>query len=175
MSSQEQENAQTQDGPKRPALKESEQNPFFPDRPPMVAIEGFEIIRELNHGGQGIVYEAVQKSTKRKVAIKVLLEGRHASKSARRRFEREVELVANLKHPNIVVIFDSGITSDGRQYYVMDYVRGVSVTQYVREKKLGMQQALKLMADVCDAVNHAHQKGVIHRDLKPSNILVDGE
>ncbi len=137
------------------------------------AIEGYEIIRELHRGGQGVVYQAVQKSTKRKVAIKVLLEGPYASKSARRRFEREIELVASLKHPNIISVFHSGETSDGRQFCVMDYVRGVPLNQYVREKKLPLEEALKLFATVCEAVNYAHQKGVIHRDLKPSNILVD--
>jgi len=71
-----------------------------------------------------VVYQAVQKSTSRKVAVKVLLEGPFASESAKRRFEREVELVSHLKHPNIIAVFDSGSTVDGRLYYVMDYVRG---------------------------------------------------
>ena len=139
------------------------------------AIEGYEIIRELHRGGQGVVYQAVQKSTKRKVAIKVLLEGPYASKSARRRFEREIELVASLKHPNIISVFHSGETSDGHQFCVMDYVRGAPLHEYVRHKKLSLEEALKLFATVCEAVNYAHQKGVIHRDLKPSNILVDTE
>jgi serine/threonine protein kinase len=138
-------------------------------------IEGYEIVRELHRGGQGIVYQAVQTSTKRKVALKVLLEGPYASDKARRRFEREIELVASLKHPNIVAVFHSGQTEDGRQYCVMDYVRGVPLTEYVRQKKLSLEKALKLFAAVCEAVNYAHQKGVIHRDLKPSNILVDAE
>ena len=76
-------------------------------RPP-VSIEGYEIVRELHRGGQGVVYQAIQKSTKRKVAIKVLLEGPYASPSAKRRFEREIELVASLKHPNVISIFHSG-------------------------------------------------------------------
>ena len=139
------------------------------------AIEGYEIIREIHRGGQGVVYQAIQKSTKRKVAIKVLLEGPYASKSARRRFEREIELVAQLKHPNIIGIFHSGQTSDGRQYCVMDYVRGVPLDQYVHDNKSTLEDALQLFAKVCEAVNYAHQKGVIHRDLKPSNILVDAD
>ena len=139
------------------------------------AIEGYEIIREIHRGGQGVVYQALQKSTKRKVAIKVLLEGPYASKSARRRFEREIELVAQLKHPNIIGIFHSGQTTGGQQYFVMDYVRGVPLDQYVRHEKLTLEDALKLFAKVCEAVNYAHQKGVIHRDLKPSNILVDSD
>ena len=138
-------------------------------------IPGYEILRELGRGGQGVVFQAIQSSTKRKVAVKVLLEGPYASKSARRHFEREVELVSHLKHPSIVSVFDSGETQDGRLFYVMEYVRGTPVTQYVREKKLSLEETLKLFAGLCDAVNHAHQKAVIHRDLKPSNILVDGE
>jgi len=139
------------------------------------AIEGYEILREVHRGGQGVIYQASQESTKRKVAIKVLLEGPYASRSARQRFEREIELVASLKHPNIVSVFHSGRTSDGHQYCVMDYVRGVPLGQYARDKNLPLEDILKLFGAVCEAVNYAHQKGVIHRDLKPSNILVDGE
>jgi len=136
-------------------------------------IAGYQILRELHRGGQGVVYEAHDRVTKRKVAIKVLLEGPYASRAARRRFEREIELVASLKHPNIVAVFHSGQMVDGRQFCVMDYVRGVPLTEYIRSKKPPLEEALRLFATVCEAVNYAHQKGVIHRDLKPSNILVD--
>lgn len=139
------------------------------------SLSGYQILREIHRGGQGVVYQAIQESTKRKVAIKILLEGPYASRSARRRFEREIELIAQLKHPNIIGVFHSGRTPDGRQYCVMDYVRGVPLDAYVREKKLALENALALFAKVCEAVNYAHQKGVIHRDLKPSNILVDTE
>jgi len=138
-------------------------------------IPGYKILRALHQGGQGVVYQALQISTKRKVAIKVLLEGPYAAPSARKRFEREIELVASLKHPNIVSIFDSGETADGRQFCVMDYVRGMPFDRYVKDTKLSVNDALKLFAKMCDAVNYAHQKGVIHRDLKPSNVLVDGD
>ncbi len=140
---------------------------------PGPSIEGYRILRELHRGGQGVVYQAIQQSTKRKVAVKVLLEGPYASKSARKRFEREIELVAQLKHPNIIAVFHSGETPEGNAFCVMDYVRGLPLDRYVREKKLTLEQALKLFGAVCDAVNYAHQKGVIHRDLKPGNILVD--
>ena len=143
---------------------------FAPD-----AFPGYDITREIHRGGQGVVYQAVEKATKRKVAIKVLLEGQFASANARRRFEREIELAASLKHPNIVAIFHSGLTADGRQFCVMDYIRGVPLHHYARQHKLPLEQALKLFASVCEAVNYAHQKGVIHRDLKPSNILVDAD
>lgn len=135
--------------------------------------EGYELIREIHHGGQGVVYQAIQKSTKRRVAIKVLLEGPYASEAARRRFEREIDLVASLKHPHIVAIFDSGETADGRQFYVMDYVTGERLSEYVRNNSLSLEKALVLFAEICEAVNAAHQKGVIHRDLKPWNIVVE--
>lgn len=137
------------------------------------SFSGYEILREIHRGGQGIVYQAIQKGTKRKVAIKVLLEGHYASDAARRRFEREIELIAQLRHPNIVEVFHSGEDASGRQFCVMDYVRGLPLDVYAREKKLPLQDALALFAKICDAVSYAHQRGVIHRDLKPSNILVD--
>jgi serine/threonine protein kinase len=136
---------------------------------------GYTLIREIGRGGQGAVYQAVQQATKIKVAIKVLLEGTLAAPAARRRFEREIELVAQLKHPLIVSILHAGRTPDGRQFYVMEYVRGTPLATYVRERELPLGQALRLCATVCKAVQFAHQRGVIHRDLKPSNILIDSE
>ena len=138
-------------------------------------VRGYEIKRTLSHGGQGVVYQAIQMSTRRKVALKVLLYSAHASPSARKRFEREIELVASLRHPHIVTVFDSGATSDGRPFCVMDYVRGEPLRQYMRDRRVKLDEALQLFGKVCDAMNHAHQNGVIHRDLKPSNILVDAE
>ncbi len=135
-------------------------------------IKGFEIVRELHRGGQGVVYQAIQLSTKRKVALKVMLEGPFAGSAKRRRFEREVELIGSLRHPGIVPIYDSGVAG-GRCYYVMEYVRGQPLTKSVASRTLDLRQTLRLFAQVCDAVNYAHQRGVIHRDLKPSNILVD--
>lgn len=140
-----------------------------------VTIEGYEIIRELHRGGQGVVYEALQKSTRRKVAIKLLLAGQHAATSAKKRFEREIKLVAQLRHPNIISIFHSGVTGNGLQFYVMDYIRGLPLHHYVRDKKLTLEETLTLFSTVCEGVQYAHQRGVIHRDLKPSNILVDAE
>lgn len=145
------------------------------DSPMPDSFSGYELLREIHRGGQGIVYQAIQKGTKRKVAIKVLLEGHYAGESARRRFEREIELIAQLKHPNIVEVFHAGEDSTGRQFCVMDYVRGLPLDRYAREKKLPLQDALALFSKICDAVSYAHQRGVIHRDLKPSNILVDSD
>jgi serine/threonine protein kinase len=136
-------------------------------------ISGYEITQELSRGGQGVVYQAIQKTTKRNVAIKVLIEGPYASESAQKRFEREIELVAQLRHPNIISIFHSGTMSDGHPFYVMDYAPGLPLHQYVWSRNLPLEKTLELFLTVCEAVQHAHQKGVIHRDLKPTNILVD--
>ncbi len=154
--------------------------PAATDRPARAAgslpqFPGYRTIRKLDHGGQGVVYQALQQSTKRKVAIKILLDGPHASMAAERRFEREIELVGQLRHPNIIGIFHSGTTPDGRRFYVMDYVRGTPLHQYVRDEKLPLEKTLSLFSSVCDAVQYAHHKGVIHRDLKPGNILVDSD
>ncbi|MCH8851678.1 MAG: protein kinase [Planctomycetes bacterium] len=142
---------------------------------PHLTIEGYEIVRELHRGGQGVVYQAIQKSTKRKVAIKFLREGPYATKSAKVRFKREIEFAAQLKHPNIITVFESGTTPQGWQYYVMDYVRGLPFNRHVRENGLGLEDTLRIVAQVCDAVQYAHHRGVIHRDLKPSNILIDSD
>lgn len=140
-----------------------------------IVIEGYEVLRELHRGGQGVVFQAIQKATKRKVAIKVLREGPYATKSAQKRFEREIELVAQLKHPNIIAIFDSGTTREGWRYCAMDYVRGLPLNQYVRENKLTLEQTLVVFDSICNAIQYAHYRGVIHRDLKPTNILVDSD
>lgn len=142
------------------------------------AIEGQEfagcsILRVISQGGQGIVFEAAQRATKRKVAIKVLRHGRFASPAARRRFEREIETVAQLSHPGIVLIHDAGETPDGQPYFIMDYISGEPLDRYVRKRGCTLPETLALFARVCDAVHYAHQRGVLHRDLKPSNILVD--
>ncbi len=160
-------------------------------------IEGYRLIREIHSGGQGVVYEAVQLATRRRVAVKVILGGQFAGKASKRRFEREVELAASLRHPNIVTVHDSGITSSN-YYFTMDFVRGVRLDDYVgsvtpdphataqfrqtgdiaspgQAPGLPIVKLLQLFVKVCEAVDYAHQHGVIHRDLKPSNILVDDE
>src|SRR5262245_38988842 len=147
--------------------------PAAPDTLPAAdAIEGYKLLRELHRGGQGVVYQAVQQATKRKVALKVLLEGPFAGPQSQRRFEREVELLGSLRHPHIVPVYDSGV-SQGRFYFAMEYVRGERLTDYARSRRLSVPDTLRLFRKVCEAVDHAHQRGVIHRDLKPSNILVD--
>jgi len=136
-------------------------------------IPGYDVQKQIGRGGMGVVYKAMQKSTSRVVALKVLLEGPFASDVARKRFEREIALAAQLKHPCIIPIFDSG-TFDGRLYYAMEHVYGHGLAEYVKVNPINAAAKLRLFARICDAVSHAHQRGVIHRDLKPGNILVDG-
>lgn len=143
-----------------------------PSLPAADAIPGYQVVREIHRGGQGVVYEAVQESTRRTVAVKVLLEGQFAGERAKWRFEREVRLVAALRHPNIVVIHDSGITH-GKYYFAMDYVRGQPLDTHVRLARCTIREIVGLFRQICDAVSYAHRRGVIHRDLKPSNILVN--
>ncbi|HVZ93186.1 MAG TPA: serine/threonine-protein kinase, partial [Phycisphaerales bacterium] len=134
---------------------------------------GYEITREIHRGGQGVVYQAIHKATTRKVAIKVMREGPFAGVRDKARFEREVEILAQLDHPNIVGILDSGEAS-GSFFFVMDYISGRSLDAHIGETDLTIDESLALFAKICDAVNAAHLRGVIHRDLKPGNIRVDG-
>jgi tetratricopeptide (TPR) repeat protein len=138
------------------------------------AVEGFELIAEIGRGGMGVVYKALQVSTKRIVALKVMLGGSFASPSAHRRFEREVELAARLQHPNIVRVLESGEV-EGRRYYAMDYVEGVRLDHHQSEVPSDLRARLGFFIQVCEAVEYAHGHGVVHRDLKPANVLIDNE
>ena len=140
--------------------------------PPAAAVPGYEILDEIHRGGQGVVYRAVQLATKRVVALKVLLHGRFASPRQQHRFEREIDLVANLQHPNIITVFDSGI-AEGRPYFAMEYIHGHSLDEHVSRTKPDIAGTLRLFRKICSAVNAAHRHGIIHRDLKPGNIRVD--
>jgi tetratricopeptide (TPR) repeat protein/predicted Ser/Thr protein kinase len=141
------------------------------------AIPGYEILGELHRGGQGVVYRARQAATHRPAAVKILLAGAFATSRQRRRFEREVELVAGLRHPGIVTVYDSGHMADGGMWLAMEYLEGRTLDDFVRDEaaagRLGLRARLRLMARVCAAVAHAHQRGIIHRDLKPANVIVD--
>lgn len=128
--------------------------------------------RLLHRGGQGSVYRAVQLSTGRDVAVKVLPGGPHASEIERRRFEREADIGALLDHPNIVALIDRGV-SDGHPFFVMRFVEGEDLDAWVERARPSWRERLDLFLACCDAVTHAHARGVIHRDLKPSNIRVD--
>lgn len=141
---------------------------------PPDAIAGYEILGEIHRGGQGVVYQAIQKSTRRKVAIKVMKEGPFAGPSDKARFDREVQVLAQLNHPNVVTIHDSGLAA-GHFYFVMDYIAGLPLDAYMAGGKRSIEDTLRLFARICDAVNAAHLRGIIHRDLKPGNIRVDSD
>ncbi len=140
-------------------------------------IAGYRLVRQVGRGGQGFVYEAVQESPHRRVAVKVLLGGQFADPAASQRFEREIELAAALDHHNVVTIHGSGL-ANGLPYFVMDFVHGVRLDEYAGPSgtvTVPVRDTLRLFQIICRAVNYAHQRGVIHRDLKPSNILVTEE
>jgi serine/threonine-protein kinase len=143
--------------------------------PTLPQIEGYEVRREIHRGAQGVVYEAVQIATHRRVAVKTLMQGAFASERQRQRFEREVELVAALRHPNIVTLYDSGRTDDGGFYLAMELVEGVLLDEHLSGTSVAVRDRLRLFAELAGAVQAAHQRGIIHRDLKPANILVDGD
>src|SRR5262245_1115828 len=133
-------------------------------------VPGYNIVRELGEGGMGVVYLAEQRAPlERMVALKLIRPGMD-SRQVLARFERERQALARMDHPNIAAVFDAGATADGRPYFVMEFVDGVSITEYCDNRKLSVRTRLLLFIQVCNAVQHAHQKGVIHRDLKPSNV-----
>ena len=144
-----------------------------------VRIPGFDIVREIHRGGQGVVYQALQQSTKRSVAIKVMRQGPFASLADRGRFDREIETLGRLDHPNIVAVHDAGVAA-GFHYFVMNYVDGLPLDEWTVARddpaagRRPIEATLAVFIKVCDAVHAAHLRGVIHRDLKPSNIRVDG-
>ncbi len=132
----------------------------------------YKLIEAIGEGGMGSVWVAEQKEpVRRKVAIKLIKAGMD-SKSVLARFEAERQALAMMDHPNIAKVFDGGMTDQGRPFFVMEYVKGVPLTEYCDQARLSLKERLNLFMPVCQAVQHAHQKGIIHRDLKPSNILV---
>ena len=142
-------------------------SPVHPDQ-----IGHYKILEPLGEGGLGVVYLAEQtEPVKRQVALKLIKPGMD-SKQVITRFEAERQALAVMEHPNIAQVFDGGVTERGLPYFVMELVRGLPITEYCDTRKLSIHARLDLFIDVCHAVQHAHQKGVIHRDLKPSNILV---
>ncbi len=132
----------------------------------------FQIVERIGKGGMGLVYLAKQKDlVQRQVAIKVI-RPELATKSMLARFEAERRALAIMDHPNIARVLDAGQTEFGHPYFVMELVRGVPITTYCDRAQFSPMQRLELMVSVCNAVQHAHQKGIIHRDIKPSNVLV---
>ena len=132
----------------------------------------YHILRTLGEGGMGTVYLAEQREPiRRAVALKVVKLGMDTSQVLAR-FANERQALAMMDHPNIARIFDAGATPKGRPYFVMEYIKGVPITQYCDRRRMTIGERLQLFLAVCRAVQHAHEKAVIHRDLKPSNVLV---
>ena len=132
----------------------------------------YKLVQMLGEGGMGVVYLAQQEQPiRRQVALKVIKPGMD-TKSVIARFEAERQALALLDHPNIAHVYQAGMTEAGRPYFVMEYVKGLPVTEFCDHHKLTIEDRLGLFLQVCQAVQHAHQKGIIHRDIKPSNILV---
>jgi len=135
----------------------------------------YKLLSILGEGGMGIVYLAEQKHPiKRQVALKVIKPGMD-SKRVIARFEAERQALALLDHPNIAQVYDAGTAESGRPFFVMECVKGTPITEFCDRHTLSLEQRLRLFQQVCQAVQHAHQKGIIHRDIKPSNILVSTE
>jgi len=129
-------------------------------------------LQQIGEGGCGVVYMAEQEEpVRRRVALKVIKLGMD-TKQVIARFEAERQALALMDHPNIAKVLDAGATETGRPYFVMELVRGVKITEFCDENNLPTAERLKLFIQVCQAIQHAHQKGIIHRDIKPSNILV---
>src|SRR5665213_181049 len=136
------------------------------------SIGRYKLLQQIGEGGFGVVYMAEQETpVKRRVALKIIKAGMD-TRAVIARFEAERQALAMMDHPNIARVFDAGATDTGRPYFVMELVKGIPITDYCDQVNLDMRQRLNLFMDVCRAVQHAHQKGVIHRDLKPSNIMV---
>lgn len=150
------------------------QSPEPPDNlTPGSVVEDFLILNKIGPGGWGVVYKAQQKSVSREVALKVINPGISAQ-SVVERFNQEIKTLGALKHPNIVNVIAGG-SHLGRPYFAMEYVDGLPITQYAEKINLTVQNRLRLFLQVCEAVHHAHEMGVVHRDLKPANILVTEE
>lgn len=136
------------------------------------ALPGYDVLEEVSRGGQGVVYRATQRGTRRDVAIKVVNDTETGPSQSRLRFEREVQILGQLKHPNVVSILDSG-SAVGCRFYIMDYIRGWSLTEFFERNHTPLRSRIELFVKICDALNVAHLRGVIHRDLKPANVRVD--
>src|SRR6266436_6708486 len=143
-----------------------------PSEQPGDRIGRYKLLQQIGEGGCGVVYMADQEEpVRRRVALKVIKLGMD-TKQVIARFEAERQALALMDHPNIAKVLDAGATETGRPYFVMELVRGIPITRFCDENKLTTQRRLDLFIQVCQAVQHAHQKGIIHRDIKPSNILI---
>jgi serine/threonine protein kinase len=135
-------------------------------------IPGYEILVELGRGGMGVVYTARQTKLDRIVASKLLSSETGNDLAFAERFNREARALAKLNHPNIVTVYDFG-QSRGQSYFIMEYVDGVNLRQRLRAGVIAPEQTLPIVTQICDALQYAHEEGIIHRDIKPANILLD--
>jgi serine/threonine protein kinase len=139
---------------------------------PGTIIGRYKLLQQIGEGGMGVVYMAEQtEPVVRKVALKIIKLGMD-TRNVIARFEAERQALALMDHPNIAKVLDAGATDSGRPYFVMELVRGVPITEYCDKNKLSTKERLDLFIPVCQAIQHAHQKGIIHRDIKPSNVMV---
>jgi WD40 repeat protein/predicted Ser/Thr protein kinase len=145
-------------------------NPATAALPPRIG--RYRVLRLLGEGGMGAVYEAEQDNPRRNVALKVIRAGL-ASQALLQRFAREAEILGRLHDPGIAQVYEAGVAEGGQHYFAMELIAGVPLDRYAREQALDARGRLQLVARVCDAVQHAHERGIIHRDLKPANILVE--
>jgi eukaryotic-like serine/threonine-protein kinase len=142
------------------------------DRETGIFIGPYRLVRQIGEGGMGVVYHAQQvQPIQRDVALKIIKPGMD-SQQVIARFESERQALAIMDHPNIARVFDAGSTSAGRPYFVMELVDGVPISRYCDSKQLTVKERVELFISVSEAIQHAHQKGIIHRDIKPSNVLV---
>ena len=139
---------------------------------PGTVIGRYKLLERIGEGGFGVVYMAEQtQPINRRVALKIIKLGMD-TKEVIARFEAERQALALMAHPNIATVFDAGATDTGRPYFAMELVKGIPITEYCDKNNLDMRQRLGLFVDVCKAIQHAHQKGIIHRDIKPSNVMI---
>jgi len=139
---------------------------------PGSVIGRYKLLQQIGEGGFGVVYKAEQREpVQRNVALKVIKLGMD-TKDVIARFEQERQALAMMDHPNIARVLDAGATDTGRPYFVMELVKGIPITEYCDKQNMTFRDRLNLFIQVCGAVQHAHQKGIIHRDIKPSNVLV---
>src|SRR5690348_7077719 len=135
----------------------------------------YHITELIGAGGMGEVYKARQEQPiRRTVALKLIKLGMD-SREVIARFQAERQTLAMMSHPNVAQVFDAGLSESGRPYFVMEHVPGESITSFCDRQQYTVRQRLELFIQVCDAVQHAHQKTIVHRDLKPSNMLVSDE
>ena len=135
-------------------------------------IGSYTLLEEIGQGGMGVVYRAEQRNpVRREVALKLIKVGMD-TQQVLARFEAERQALALMDHPNVAAVYDAGVTNAGRPFFVMELIRGKTITDYADLHRLSINERLELFVQICSAVQHAHQKAVIHRDIKPSNVLV---